>query len=77
MRNRSFSKGKRLVYSLLSAALPPVLFFRLVRVLMRKKRYKMEILLSLPYLFLFTLVWAFGEGWGYLFGAGNSLMKIK
>lgn len=77
MRNRSFSKGKRLVYSLLSAALPPVLFFRLVSALLKKKRFQKEIFLSLPYLFLFTLVWAFGEGWGYLFGAGQSLMKIK
>lgn len=77
MRNISFSKVKRLFYSVMSVALPPVLFFRIFKVLVRKRRLKKEVFFSMPYLFLFTIVWAFGEGWGYLFGAGQSLLKIK
>ncbi len=77
MRNEIFSNGRRAFYFLGSWLLPLILFPRLVRVLMSKRRLNKEIALSLPYLFIFTIAWALGESWGYLLGPGQSMIKIK
>lgn len=77
MRNHEFDLVKRLILAGMSLFLPILLITRLFGRLLPKERLWKEFILSVPYLSLFTVVWAVGESWGYLFGAGESLSKIK
>jgi glycosyltransferase involved in cell wall biosynthesis len=77
MRNIEFSFTKRIVYSAFCLLLPFLLMLRLCLRVLSKGRLRKEFALSIPFLFAFTIVWAIGEYWGYLFGAGNSLSHIK
>ncbi len=77
MRNMEFSFTKRIVYSAFCLFLPFLLMLRLCLRVLPKGRLRKEFVLSIPFLFVFTIVWAIGEFWGYLFGAGDSLLHIK
>ncbi len=77
MRNIEFSFTKRIVYSAFCLLLPFLLMLRLCLRVLSKGRLRKEFALSIPFLFVFTIVWAIGEFWGYLFGAGDSLSHIK
>ncbi|MES4792757.1 MAG: glycosyl transferase, partial [Chloroflexota bacterium] len=56
--------------------LPMLLFARITLRAWRKGRHRRELLLSLPYIVLFTLSGSFGELIGYLRGPGDSLLRI-
>lgn len=60
-----------------SVVLPPLLLYRIASCVMRKKRHVKELLLAMPYLLVFTSVWAVGEIVGHLLGPGQSLHKIE
>ncbi len=64
-------------YSIACLALPIVLLSRILSCGFSKRTLQKELLLSMPYLFSFTLVWAFGEMVGSLFGRGGSLASIR
>ncbi len=76
-RNMESSITKRIVYSAFCLFLPFLLMLRLCFRVFSKDRLLKEFTLSIPFLFVFTIVWAIGESWGYLFGTGNSLLRIK
>jgi glycosyltransferase involved in cell wall biosynthesis len=68
---------RRLIYGCGAILLPPLLFWRIVRSVVSKKRHRLILLQSLPLLALFVVSWAIGEVVGYWFGAGSSLAKVR
>jgi len=75
MRQRSWLY--RLIRSVACAILPVLLIYRILSCGYSKHRFLKELLLSLPLLIIFTIVWAVGEVAGYLLGAGQSLSLIE
>jgi hypothetical protein len=69
-------KAKRLAMCALTLALPPLLLFRMARNTVQKQRFA-ELIRALPYLALFALIWAWGEGVGYISGPGDALSRIE
>ena len=71
------SLARRLAFGAAAAALPPVLFWRTVSRLVAKRRYRAELVKSLPLLAVFVCAWAAGEVVGSWLGAGDSLQKVR
>jgi len=69
--------GKRFIYGVAAFALPPMMFLRVIRNVMGKKRHQTELRRSIPMLVPFCLSWGLGEVVGYWFGAGNSMEKVR
>lgn len=67
----------RLIRSVASLALPPLLFTRIVSCVISKRRHLKELALSAPIIFVFTIVWAIGEAVGSLAGPGQSLNRVE
>lgn len=67
----------RMAYGLAAFALPPMLFARTLRTIVRKGRHLDHLLPSVPMLAAFVMSWGAGEVQGYLFGAGDSLSKVR
>lgn len=67
----------RIAYSVACTILPIILLKRILSCGFSKHRFRRELVLSTPLLVCFTVVWAFGEMVGSLFGAGQSLALIK
>ena len=76
-RVRGEPATKRALMGCLAFALPPVVFARVVRNILSKKRHVPQLLRSLPLLVPFALSWGAGEISGYWFGAGQSLSKVR
>jgi len=68
---------RRAMYVCGAPLLPPLLLWRIVTAIWRKHRQRRELILSLPYIFLFTLLWSLGEFIGYVAGQGTSLEKVE
>ncbi len=77
MRRRKSSVAQQIFYLFYAPIAPFHLTWRIVQNVRRKKRNRRELLLSLPMLFIFMLVYAFGEFIGQIFGGGNSLSKVE
>ncbi|MEW6083109.1 MAG: glycosyltransferase [Chloroflexota bacterium] len=75
VRDRSFFY--RAAYSFACLGLPVILLHRILSCGFAKRMFQKELLLSTPFLMTFTLVWAFGEMVGSLFGRGASLASIR
>jgi hypothetical protein len=60
-----------------SAALPPVLFARVTGRVWASRRYRRELLKSLPLLAVFVCACAAGEAVGYAAGPGNALARVR
>ena len=69
--------GRRALFAILSAALPPVLLLRMARDLRDRPTHRSAFLRALPALLCFAAVWGLGEAVGYAFGPGDSLVKIE
>jgi len=69
--------ARRLVYALAACALPPVLLWRIVSGVWRKRYRRGLLLASLPLLVLFVMAWAAGEAVGAVFGPGDSLGRVR
>ena len=69
--------SRRAFFTLGAPLLPPLLLARIARRVLRKGRHRRELLMSLPYISMFTLSWSFGELIGYMRGPGNSLAQIE
>jgi hypothetical protein len=67
----------RIAYSVACTILPLILLKRILSCGFSKHRFRRELILSTPLLMCFTVVWAFGEMVGSLFGPGQSLVLIK
>jgi hypothetical protein len=75
-RVKGMPLSKRLVYGAAAFALPPLLLYRTVTRVLAKRRYRMQLLLSIPLLVLFIASWTAGEIVGYWFGPGDSLSRV-
>jgi GT2 family glycosyltransferase len=69
--------SSRVVRTAATLGLAPVLLARIASRVAQKRRHLREFLLALPYLVVFTGVWAFGELVGSVFGPGDSLREIE
>ncbi len=68
--------SKRIAATAATAALPPLLLWRMTGAA-RKKGLNSEFVRALPGLALMVLVWSVGEGYGYLAGPGDALARIE
>ncbi len=68
---------KRLMMGAMAFALPPVVYYRVVKNVLDKGKHKPELMRSLPMLVPFALSWGAGEVAGYWFGAGRSLSHVR
>jgi glycosyltransferase involved in cell wall biosynthesis len=67
---------KRLAYGMAAFALPPLLLYRTVTRIVRKRRHLGTLARSLPLISAFVISWGAGEVVGYLFGPGDSLSRV-
>ena len=68
---------KRVGYTVGSLMLPPVLFYRIVSRVLRKRLHRAELVRSLPLLALFVCCWAAGDVAGSALGPGDSLSRVR
>ncbi len=66
----------RMAYGAAAMALPPVLLYRTVSRIWRKRQHLSELRRGLPLIALFVCAWAAGEVVGSWRGAGDSLQKV-
>lgn len=67
---------RRALLGLGAAALPPLLFARVVRSVWRTGRYRRQLLASLPLLVPYVIVWAAGEVAGAWLGPGDAMARV-
>jgi GT2 family glycosyltransferase len=77
MRARRLSSAARLAYAAASPLLAPLVLYRIARGVLGKRRRTMTFVASLPMLAAFTASYAVGEGVGYLFGEGRSVLEVE
>jgi hypothetical protein len=65
-RGVHFSRVRNLVGVLASPAVPFLMTWRVLRQVLRKRRYRLRALAVLPIIFSFNLVWAYAEARGHL-----------
>ena len=75
-RVKGMPLAKRLSYGAAAFALPPLLMYRTVTRVLAKRRYRMQLLLSIPLLVLFIASWTAGEIIGYWMGPADSLSRV-
>ena len=76
MRNAELGR-RRMLYVLGSPALVPLLYRRIARNVLRRRRHRRELALSTPLILFYLSVWAAGEAVGYAFGGGRSILKVR
>jgi len=69
--------SRRLIYALVSPALPVLLLARMATRVWQKKCHVGKFVQSIPLLIPVTIVYVLGELIGYLFGPGDSLLKVE
>ncbi len=77
MRWSNPSMKQRMIYGLGSAILPPMLWLRSLRVLLKKRRYVGRYLCLSPLIALYFVAGALGEMAGYFFGSQQSLERVE
>ncbi|MGH8551426.1 MAG: glycosyltransferase [Methylococcales bacterium] len=70
------SLSKRAYYGFAAFILPPLLLYRIVTRILRKRRHQRLLLKSVPFIALFVLSWGWGEVVGYWAGPGDSLSQV-
>jgi len=77
MRTQGAPAVKKLIRATLCLTLPLILTLRIAGWVVGKKRHVSMLLRTLPLIALFTVVWAWGELIGHLFGSGDSLLRVE
>src|SRR5437763_974801 len=75
-RVKGMPLAKRLAYGAAAFALPPLLMYRTVARVLAKRRYRMQLVVSIPLLVLFIMSWTAGEVVGYWTGPADSLSRV-
>ena len=75
-RVKGMPLARRLSYGAAAFALPPLLMYRTVTRVLAKRRYRMQLALSMPLLVLFIASWTAGEIVGYWAGPSDSLSRV-
>jgi hypothetical protein len=68
--------ARRVAYGFAAFALPPLLLYRTVTRIARKKRHLGILAKSIPLISAFVISWGAGEVVGYFLGPGDSLAKV-
>lgn len=76
MRNAELG-SKRFVYALGSPLIPPLMYARIARSVLGRRRNRRQLALATPLILLYMTVWAGGEAIGYVFGGGRSLLRVR
>jgi len=76
MRNAELG-WKRPLYALGSPLLVPLVYSRIARNVLRRRRHRGTLLAATPLVLAYLSVWAFGEAVGYAFGGGRSLLRVR
>ena len=69
--------SRRMIYTLLSPALPALLLARITARVWQKKHRIAKYIQTFPLIVPATIVYIAGELIGYLFGPGDALMKVE
>ena len=77
MLNEQFGARRRLLYTVASPALVPLLYARIARNVFRKRRHRRQFLLATPLVLTYLAVWSFGEAVGYALGGGRSILRVR
>ena len=77
MRAQGAPVLKKLIRAALCSVLPPILTLRIAGWVIGKKRHVGMLFRTLPLILLFTIVWAWGEFVGHLFGPADSLLRVE
>jgi hypothetical protein len=75
-RVRGMPFTRRLAYGAAAFALPPLLMYRTVARVLAKRRYRVQLALSIPLLVVFIASWTAGEIVGYWMGPADSLSRV-
>jgi glycosyltransferase involved in cell wall biosynthesis len=76
MRNPELG-WRRPLYALGSPLLIPLLYLRIARDVLRKRRYAGRLVAATPLLVLYLGAWALGEAVGYTLGGGRSILRVR
>jgi glycosyl transferase family 2 len=76
MRNPELG-WRRAAYLLGSPLLPPVIYARIVRNVLSRRRHRARLAAATPLILVYLGVWACGEAVGYAFGGGRSLLRVR
>jgi hypothetical protein len=76
MRNAELG-WKRGLYALGSPLLVPLLYLRIARNVLRKRRYRLKLVVATPLIVLDLCAWALGEAVGYTLGGGRSILRVR
>ena len=76
MRNPELGR-KRVVYALGAPLILPLMYARIARNVLARRRHRRELALATPLILLYMGVWAGGEAIGYAFGGGRSLLRVR
>ncbi len=68
---------KRILIGLAAFALPVVVFIRVLKNIISKRKHLPELIKSLPMLVAFSISWGVGEIVGYWFGGGDALSRVR
>lgn len=77
MRITHMAPFMRLLYWSGTPILPFLFMWRISEKIIRKRRYLLQFILSLPISILAVVSWSWGEFWGYLAGPGRSCDFIQ
>lgn len=70
-------RARRLLYAVVSLALPALVLLRVSKRVLRRPPYRRPLLRAAPALACFVVAWGLGETVGYLLGPGSSLAEIE
>jgi hypothetical protein len=76
IRRVQMNRSKRVLFAAGSPVLPPLLTLRAARPVIREKKFRVKLILSLPLIFAASVAWSAGEAVGYLTGPGTSAGRI-
>jgi glycosyltransferase involved in cell wall biosynthesis len=76
MRDPDLGK-RRFLYAAAAPAIAVLLYFRVAKNVLRRRRYRRELVLATPLIVVYCFVTAVGEALGFLFGGGRSLLRVK
>ncbi len=77
MRLEQLSGLRRVAYLAGAPVLPLLLFARIIRAVLQKRRHLGKLALTIPLIFLAMLSWALGEFIGYAAGQGGSCQHVR
>jgi hypothetical protein len=76
MRNPELGR-RRIAYCVGTPLLLPLLYWRILRNVLRKRRNRGEFAKATPLILLYLATWAVGEAIGYARGGGTSILRVK